>query len=106
MLGMLKYRYYIFPRIYVKDGELFTYINELKFPAFPLREIFSSSKIEKISFNNVGLQRVWESDIMEPRVVDIFVSPKTGETYLAVLKLKESFLLKNEKSSLMVIKFN
>jgi len=106
MLGMLKYRYYIFPRIYVKDGELFTYTNELKFPAFPLREIFSSSKIEKISFNNVGLQRVWESDIMEPRVVDIFVSPKTGETYLAVLKLKESFLLKNEKSSLMVIKFN
>lgn len=106
VLDLLKYRQYIFPRVYVKDGELFTYANELKFPAFPLREIFSSAKIEKISFNNVGLQKVWDSDLIEPRVIDIYLSPETGETYLAVLNLKQAFLEKNEKTNLMIIKFN
>jgi len=106
VLGMLKYRYYIYPRVYENDSQIFVYNNELKFPAFPLREVFSTAKVEKISFNNSGIERVWESDLLEPRLIDIYTSPESGETYLAMIKLKESFLLKNDKSNLIIIKFN
>ncbi|MCB4205567.1 hypothetical protein LF845_11475 [Deferribacterales bacterium Es71-Z0220] len=105
MLGMLKFRQYIYPRIYEKNGEIFVYNNELKFPAFPLREIFSSSKLEKIGFGKLGAVKRWESDLLEPRIVDIYIEPNSNEAFLIVLKLKEG-LFKKDKTNIMMLTFN
>jgi hypothetical protein len=107
ILGLRKFRYYVFPRIFEKDGEFFVYNNELKFPAFPLKEIYGSSKIEKISFNNLGVEKKWESDMLDPRIIDIYMYPEGGRTVLLVLKNNSSgFIWEKNKSSILYLRFN
>jgi len=107
VLGLRKFRYYVFPRIFEKDGEFFVYNNELKFPAFPLKEIYGSSKIEKISFNNLGVEKKWESDMLDPRIIDVYMQPERGSTILLILKNNLSgFIWEKNKSSILYLRFN
>ena len=102
-LELRKFRYYILPRLFVKDGQVFVYNNTLKFPLFPLREIFNSSKVERISYNNMGIVKKWQSDTLEPRIVDIYFSSDGKSAYLLVLKNLSKGLLKKDDSEIILI---
>lgn len=102
-LELRKSRYYIFPRLFVKDGQIFIYNNNLKFPLFPLRELFDSSKVERISYNNMGIVKKWQSDTLEPRIVDIYFNSDGKSVYLLVLKNISKGLLKKDNSEIMLL---
>lgn len=102
-LELRKSRYYVFPRLFVKDGQIFVYNNNLKFPLFPLRELFDSSKLERISYNNMGIVKKWQSDTLEPRIVDIYFNSDGKDVYLLVLKNISKGLLKKDNSEIMLL---
>lgn len=102
-LALRKLRYYVYPRLYIKDAQIFVYNNKLKFPMFPMREIYSESKVERIAYNNLGVLKKWESDTLEPRVVDIYFGSDNTKAYLLILKSVSKGILKKDNSEIILL---
>jgi hypothetical protein len=105
-LELLKYRIFVYPRMYVKEGQLFLYQNKPKFPFLPLTEAYSESYIHRISYNNLGLTKTWSSSIFEPKIIDMDFNLSQSSPVILILKnISKSFPLR-EYSQIISLTIN
>ncbi|ADD67126.1 hypothetical protein Dacet_0326 [Denitrovibrio acetiphilus DSM 12809] len=99
-----KLKKYIKGRVFVNsDNNVYVVQNEQKYKMLASTKIFESSMFAVYSWDGRRLRSMWQSEVMEPTIVDYYMYEEYGRTYLFMLRNFSDGLLKGDKSQLIYI---
>ncbi len=97
-------RRYIKGRVFVNsDGNIYLVKNDEKYKMLAKTKIYGSSNFAVFSWDGRRLRQQWESDVMQPTIVDYFMYEEFGRTYLFMLRNYSENILKDDKSQIIYI---
>ncbi|MGE4319594.1 MAG: hypothetical protein AB7E96_11920 [Deferribacterales bacterium] len=97
-------RRYIKGRVFVNsDGNVYLVKNDEKYKMLSRTKIYGSSSFTIFSWDGRRLRQQWESDIMQPTIVDYFMYEEFGRTYLFMLRNYSENMFKDDKSQIIYI---
>lgn len=95
---------YIKGRVFVNtDGNIYVVQNDSKYKMLPNTKVYASSKFAVYSWDGRRLRSMWESNTMEPVIVDYYMYEEFGRTYLFLLRNFSDSILGRDKSQFIYI---